>query len=85
MKENINITLKFFSGLDKDLNLSDYKADVGIQVSVKQGTRLRIVLKNIGLTKISEKAYFCAGERTNAWRKLKDGDEISCLRIAGGG
>jgi hypothetical protein len=39
----------------------------------------------IGLPDRHLLAYFINGERVGLWRKLEDGDDISCLKPAAGG
>ncbi len=85
MAEQISITIKFFSGIDKDLKLEGYDPARGLSVPIKKGTRLRRVLGNMGVQKPSSIVYFRNGERIGLWTKLRDGDEVSCLRPSGGG
>jgi hypothetical protein len=84
-KKTITVTLKLFSGIDKDLNLKDYDPAKGISVTVRDGTRVKKILKSMGLKNISSHSYFLNGERVSAWTKLKDRDEVSCLRPSAGG
>jgi len=85
MKNEIKITIKFFSGLDKDLSLENYDSGKGIVLNVKEGTRLRRILKKFGLKKMSQYSYFLNTLNIGVWKKLSDGDEVSCLKRAGGG
>jgi hypothetical protein len=81
----IRISLKLFSGIPQELKLADYDLSRGIELNVENGTRLKKVLKNLGLSKLSNCVFFCAGERIAPGYKLQDGDEINCVRPAGGG
>ena len=81
----IKVTVKLFSGLARELDVKDHDPSCGLGISVRRGTRLRRILKNMGMKNLSSYAYFCGGERISPWHKLQDGDEISCLRPSGGG
>jgi len=82
---NIDVTLRFFSGIDKDLNIKDYDPSKGLTVTVPKGTRLKKILKELKMPKMSSNAYFKEGERMGLWSKVHDGDDISVLRPSGGG
>jgi hypothetical protein len=84
-KKTITVTLKFFSGLDKDLKLKGYDPAKGIAVTVPDGTRLKKILKSMGLKNISSHSFFLNAERVSAWTKLQEGNEVSCLRPSAGG
>ncbi|MBP7585535.1 MAG: hypothetical protein KBA61_15945 [Spirochaetes bacterium] len=83
--EPIKIHLKLFSGLHKEVNLPEYDTQKGIILPVKKGTRLRTLLKSIGMKRMSSNAYFRKGERIGLWSKLYDGDEVQCFKPSGGG
>ena len=85
MAQTITVRIKFFSGIDKELKLESYNPAEGISMSIPSGKRLKWALKSAGLTQFSSYAFFRSGERISTWSKLKDGDEVSCLRPAGGG
>ncbi|MCP4133010.1 MAG: hypothetical protein GY754_18785 [bacterium] len=85
MGNTINITIKLFSGIEKELGIDEYDASDGLSRTVSEGARLGGVFKKLGLRKLSDYAFFRAGERLNRWTRLKDGDEVSCLRPSGGG
>ncbi len=85
MGKDIVVRLKFFSGIDKELRLENYNPAEGIIMNVPSGKRLKWALKAAGLTKYSSYIYFRSGGRISTWAKLKEGDEITCLRPAGGG
>ncbi len=85
MKQDITVTVKFFSGIHRELSLEGYDPGLGLSLSVKEGTRLKSVLKGLKLQKLSSNAYFRNGERIGLWTKLRPNDEISCLRPSGGG
>jgi molybdopterin converting factor small subunit len=71
-KQTITIKVRLFAGLDQDASLNGFD-------------RLKKVVKMIGLPDRHLLAYFINGERVGLWRKLKDGDDISCLKPAAGG
>ncbi len=81
----INITLKLYAGLDRELELENYDSAAGLSLAVKNGLRLRGVLKMIGMKNLGKRTYYLNGMRISIWRKLRDGDDISCLKPSGGG
>lgn len=83
--EPIKIHLKLFSGLHREVSLTGYDTQKGIILPVKKGTRLRTLLKSIGMKKMSSNSYFRGGGRIGLWSKLYDGDEIQCFKPSGGG
>ena len=83
--KTITVTIKLFSGLNKEIQTEGYDPGKGMSLSIKKGSRLKGVLKGIGLKNLSSNAYFRSGERIGLWTKLRDGDEVSCLRPSGGG
>jgi hypothetical protein len=84
-KQTITIKVRLFAGLDQDSGLNDYDRQKGLNLNVPRGTRLKKVVKLIGLPDRHLLAYFINGERVGLWRKLEDGDDISCLKPAAGG
>jgi len=84
-KQTITIKVRLFAGLDQDANLNGYDRQEGLSLNVSPRTRLKKVVKMIGLADRHLLAYFINGERVGLWRKLKDGDDISCLKPAAGG
>ncbi len=85
MTREISIRIKFFSGIDKELNLKSYDPAEGIAMNIRPGRRLRWALKGLGVLDLSRNIYFRNGERISTWARLRDGDEVSCLRPSGGG
>ena len=85
MHTKININIKFFSNIHKDLGLSDYNPGTGIYIDVKSGTNIKKLLKTFGIIEISEIIIFRDMERIGMRKKLRDGDTITCLKISGGG
>jgi DMSO/TMAO reductase YedYZ molybdopterin-dependent catalytic subunit len=83
--DKIIITLKLYSGIHSEINLSDYCQETGIVFHVKPGVRLRKILKRAGITKPGNYIYFSEGERVSIWSKIKRSGEISCLKQSGGG
>lgn len=79
------MSIKLFSGIPQELELDDYDLSKGIELSVEIGTRLKKVLKDLGMSKLSTCVFFCGGERIAPGYRLQDGDEVSCVRPAGGG
>ena len=85
MGKNITATIKFYSGIHRELGLEDYDPSRGLVVNIPPGTRLKKVLKGLGLKNLSSLAYFRGGERMGLWSKIRDEDEISCLKPSAGG
>jgi molybdopterin converting factor small subunit len=85
MKNIITVKVSLFAGLDGDAAVDDYDRHEGIILNVPEGTRLKKVVKMIGLPDRYSLVYFIHGERVRLWKKLEDGDEIACLRPAAGG
>jgi hypothetical protein len=83
--EQITIHLKLFSGLHKEVDLPAYDTQKGMVLEVKKGTRLRTLLKSVGMKNASSNVYFRRGERIGLWTKLADGDEVQCFKPSGGG
>jgi hypothetical protein len=84
-KHTITIKVRLFAGLDQDANLKGYDHHEGLNLKIPRGTRLKKVVKMIRLPDRHLLAYFINGERVELWRKLEDGDDISCLKPAAGG
>jgi molybdopterin converting factor small subunit len=85
MRNTLSVNVRLFSGLDKVADVQGYDRDKGITVSIPEGTRLKKVVKMIGLADQYPLVYFIRGERVGLRKKLKAGDEIACLRPAAGG
>ena len=85
MAREISVRIRFFSGIDRELNLQNYDPATGVALTLPSGTRLRRALKNLGVTDLSRNIYFRSGKRISVWAKLGDGDDVSCLRASGGG
>ncbi len=85
MREKILVTVKLFSGLDREIPLSDYNRAEGITMEIKRGTRLRKILKSIGMKNLSYNAYFLNGVRIGLWERINEDSEVSCMKPAGGG
>ena len=83
--QTITIKVRLFAGLDQDAKLNGYDREQGLNLTVPKGTRLKKVVKMIGLPDRHLLAYFINGERSDLRRKLEDGDDIACLKPAAGG
>ncbi len=84
-KKEIEIKVKLYSGLHKDARIDHYNPDEGYVCKIPKGSRVRFVVKKLGLPDIYSLAYFCNGQRIGIFTKLHDGDELSCFRPSGGG
>lgn len=83
--DQIFITIKFYTGIEKELNIVEYDIGKGIIYTVKSGTRLRKILKLAGLKSLSKYNFFENGYRISVWKKFYESSEVSCLKITGGG
>lgn len=83
--KEITVTIKLYSGLHRELELSTYDMSQGLRVTIKNGMRLKNVLRMIGMKQLLENAYFIQGNRVGLWHRLREGDEVSCLKPSGGG
>ena len=63
MKKVVTVKVRLFSGLDKDVNFDGYDRYEGITLNVPEGTRLKKVVKMIGLANRYSLVYFIRGER----------------------
>lgn len=84
-KHTITIKVRLFAGLDQHVNLKTYDRHEGLNLNIPRGTRLKKVVKMLELPDRHLLAYFINGERVGLWRKLEDGDDVSCLKPVAGG
>ena len=84
-KKEINVRIKLYSGLDKGLDLGGGDPGKGIEMILLDGTILKKALQSIGMKEFSSNAYFCNGKRIGLWKKLRQGNEVVCIRPSGGG
>ena len=82
---NIIITLKLYSGLEKELKIQNYDVKSGIIISARKGTSLKKFLSDSDLKKLYSFAFFSSGERITLRTKFHESAEISCLKVSGGG
>jgi len=82
---SIIITIKLYSGIEKELKIENYDSEKGILLNVKPGTTLRSILKQTGLHKYSQYIFFSHGHHISTWKKFYESAEISCLKVSGGG
>jgi hypothetical protein len=84
-RTQIRIRVKLFTGLHKEARLETYNPEAGIQMEIRNGARIRTVAKRLGLATSGQIAFFVAGQRASPWHKLKDGDELACMKPSAGG
>ncbi len=84
-KKTISVTLKLYSGIDKDAGIKGYDPYKGLILQVKDKTRLKKVLTSTGVRNLSSNAYFIDGRRVSLWTRLSDGNEIACMKPSAGG
>ena len=85
MQNTLTVKVRLFAGTDKEANIGDYDRNEGLTLKVLKGTRLKKVVKMIGLSKQYTLVFFINGERVGLWKKLEEGDEITILRPTAGG
>ena len=81
----VTVTIKLFSGIHRELNIEAYDLGKGLIIQTYNGVKLRTVLKEIGVKNKSAISYFLNSKRISLGTRLKDGDEVSCLKPSGGG
>jgi hypothetical protein len=84
-RTRIRIRVKLFTGLHKEVGLEAYDPETGIEMDIRKGARIRAVAKQLGLPTSGRVAFFVAGQRTGPWHRLKDGDELACMKPSAGG
>ena len=84
-KKEINITIKFFGGLDVDLGIEKYNPDIGLNIQVHDRMRLEKAIRKIGVRKADTISLFINGNPAGLRERLSDGDIILCMRPMAGG
>lgn len=84
-RKKIAITVKLFGGIDTDTGLTDYDPDIGMDLQVPEGIRLRKAIKKIGLNQINSMALFINGKQVGLRERLNDGDVVFCMKPLAGG
>jgi hypothetical protein len=84
-RTRIRIRVKLFTGLHREVGLNDYDPEAGIEMEIRKGARIRTVAKRLGLPGGGRVAFFVGGERAGPWHKLRDGDEVACMKPSAGG
>jgi hypothetical protein len=82
-KRTITVKVKLFSGLKP--RCEGYDPVHGLTLVVPSGTRLRKVVKSLGLTGNYRLAYFVNGQRVGLWKRLQEDCEIFCMLPSAGG
>jgi len=83
--KTIRVTVRLFTGLDKDIREVGQNPRDGIPLNLRKGTRLRSLAKSLGLPDRHSLAYFVNGKQVGLLRELQDGDEVACMRPSAGG
>jgi molybdopterin converting factor small subunit len=84
-RTRIRVRVKLFTGLHREVGLMGYDPEAGIEMDIRKGARIRTVAKRLGLPGGVRVAFFVAGERAGRWHKLRDGDEVACIKPSAGG
>jgi hypothetical protein len=77
--------VKLFTGLHREAGLDPYDPEAGIEMEMRKGSRVRSLAKRLGLPGGGLVAFFVGGERVGPWHRLKDGDEVACMKPSAGG
>lgn len=85
LRPRIRVRVKLFTGLHREVGLNDYDPEAGIAMDMRKGARIRTVAKRLGLPGGGRVVFFVEGERAGPWHKLRDGDEIACMKPSAGG
>jgi len=83
--DKILITVRLYSGIEKEVIIENYDVEKGIVIYVNIGTRLGKILKSIGLKNLSRFCFFSNGMRISQWTRMNEQSDVSCLKISGGG
>jgi len=81
----IQIKVKLYGGLDSQARISSYDPENGIDLDIKENTRIKKVLKHIGLKQQLSIVCFVNGEKGGFNHRLKQGDVIFFMKPATGG
>lgn len=81
----MQVRVKLFAGLEVDARVPHYDPFQGIVLDIPAGSRLKMVTRLLKLPDGGRLMYFINGARVGLWRRLKEGDEIVCLRPLAGG
>jgi len=81
----IQIKVKLYGRLDSQARISSYDPENGIDLTIKEDTRIKKVLKRIGLKRQFSLVCFVNGEKEGFNHRLKQGDVIFFMKPATGG
>ena len=83
--EEITVTIKLYGGLDKQARIEGYDPETGIELKIKKETKLKKVLKGLGLNRSGPVVLFINGKKAGPDRKLIDKDIVYCMMPISGG
>ena len=81
----IHITVRLYSGLDREAKVEDYEFSQGIAVQLPEGSRVKTVARKLGLRNISRILFVVNGQKVGLDHPLAEGEELICLRPSAGG
>lgn len=81
----VRVRVRLFTGLHQDIGLESYDPETGIEMDMRKGARIRTLARRLGLPGGGRVAFFVAGQRVGPWHKLREGDEIACMKPSAGG
>ena len=84
-KETIRIQIKLFSGLDATAGLAGYDPEKGVSLDVRAGTRVKKVVRALGLSPRDAMVVFVNGKQAQLGDKIRNGDVLFCMKPVSGG
>jgi len=81
----IQINVKLFSGLDTSAAVTDYDSEKGIALDLRDGTRIKQVLKALKLYPLGSLVVFVNGHKASIQDTLDNGDVLFCMKPVSGG
>ena len=84
-RENITIRVKLYSGLDRQAKIDHYDSDSGIDLQIVKGTRLKKVMKILGLSTHESTVGFINGKKAGLSEKVNNGDAVYFMKPVSGG
>ena len=84
-KETVQIQVKLFSGLDTTAGLTGYDPEKGIDMELPEGTRIKKVVRSLGLPSRDAMVVFLNGKQARLGDKIKNRDVLFCMKPVSGG
>ncbi|MEW6440043.1 MAG: MoaD/ThiS family protein [bacterium] len=81
----IRVTVRLSGGLDREVKVEDYEFSRGIPLVLREGARVKAVVKKLGLRNVSRILVVVNGQKVGLDHRLAEADEVLCLRPSVGG